>query len=44
VKYCLGVDRDYSDLSELFDERNEAVKRMIRGLIEVERYLLLVVG
>jgi pyruvate,water dikinase len=31
----LGVDRDSAELAYLFDERNEAVKRMIRDLIEV---------
>jgi pyruvate,water dikinase len=29
----LGVDRDSAELSELFDERDEAVTRMIRSLI-----------
>ena len=29
----LGVDRDSSELSYLFDERNEAVKKMIASLI-----------
>jgi len=29
----LGVDRDSAELRELFDERNEAVKEMIREVI-----------
>ena len=33
TQLVLGVDRDSSDLSELFDERDEAVTRMIRSLI-----------
>lgn len=31
----LGVDRESSELAHLFDERNEAVRRMIRQVIEV---------
>ena len=34
TQLVLGVDRDSSDLAELFDERNEAVKIMIRSLIK----------
>ena len=34
TQLVLGVDRDSGGLSGLFDERNEAVKRMIRDLIE----------
>jgi pyruvate, water dikinase len=34
TQLVLGVDRDSADLAELFDERNEAVKIMIRSLIE----------
>ncbi|MEA5507792.1 phosphoenolpyruvate synthase [Halotia wernerae UHCC 0503] len=34
TQLALGVDRDSSELADLFDERNEAVKRMIRRLIE----------
>jgi len=30
----LGVDRDSGDLARLFDERNEAVKRMIAKAVE----------
>jgi pyruvate,water dikinase len=30
----LGVDRDSSDLAKLFDENNEAVKRMMASVIE----------
>jgi pyruvate,water dikinase len=33
TQLTLGIDRDSEDLSELFDERNEAVKRMIHNLI-----------
>lgn len=33
TQLVLGVDRDLEELSELFDERNEAVKEMIRMLI-----------
>jgi pyruvate,water dikinase len=33
TQLVLGVDRDSADLSYLFDERNDAVKRMIAGLI-----------
>ncbi|MBI3832367.1 MAG: phosphoenolpyruvate synthase [Planctomycetes bacterium] len=34
TQLVLGVDRDSADLAYLFDERNEAVKRMIREVIE----------
>jgi len=34
TQLVLGVDRDSDMLSHLFDERNEAVKRMIRMLIK----------
>ncbi|MEW5744597.1 MAG: phosphoenolpyruvate synthase [Nitrospirota bacterium] len=34
TQLVLGVDRDSAELKALFDERNEAVKRMIRSLIE----------
>ncbi|MBI3308576.1 MAG: phosphoenolpyruvate synthase [Candidatus Melainabacteria bacterium] len=34
TQLVLGVDRDSADLAELFDERNEAVKIMIRTVIE----------
>jgi pyruvate,water dikinase len=34
TQLVLGVDRDSADLAHVFDERNEAVKRMIRMLIE----------
>jgi len=33
TQLVLGVDRDSDELSELFDERNDAVKEMIRNLI-----------
>jgi pyruvate,water dikinase len=33
TQLVLGVDRDSSELAELFDERDEAVTRMIRSLI-----------
>jgi len=34
TQLVLGVDRDSSELAELFDERNEAVKREIQRLIK----------
>jgi len=34
TQLVLGVDRDSGELSNLFDERNEAVKKMIRDLIK----------
>jgi pyruvate,water dikinase len=34
TQLTLGVDRDSVELAHLFDERNEAVKRMIRDVIE----------
>jgi pyruvate,water dikinase len=34
TQLVLGVDRDSAELAELFDERNEAVKKIIRMLIE----------
>jgi pyruvate, water dikinase len=34
TQLVLGVDRDSERLSDLFDERNEAVRRCIRDLIE----------
>jgi pyruvate,water dikinase len=34
TQLVLGVDRDSRDLAHLFDERNDAVKRMIAQLIE----------
>ncbi|MGH7540633.1 MAG: phosphoenolpyruvate synthase, partial [Gemmatimonadota bacterium] len=34
TQLVLGVDRDSAELASLFDERNEAVKRAIRDLIE----------
>ncbi|MBZ0157296.1 MAG: hypothetical protein K8I29_13930 [Alphaproteobacteria bacterium] len=34
TQLVLGVDRDSAELKGLFDERNEAVKRMVRSLIE----------
>jgi pyruvate,water dikinase len=34
TQLTLGVDRDAEDLAELFDEQNEAVKWMIRTVIE----------
>lgn len=33
TQLVLGVDRDSEELSDIFDERNDAVKRMIRSLI-----------
>lgn len=35
TQLTLGVDRDSGGLSKLFDERNEAVKRMIRMVIQL---------
>lgn len=37
TQLVLGVDRDSEDLAPLFNERNEAVKRMIRDLIHTAR-------
>jgi pyruvate,water dikinase len=34
TQLVLGVDRDSEDLADIFDERNEAVKIMIRAVIE----------
>jgi pyruvate,water dikinase len=34
TQLTLGVDRDSADLADLFDENDEAVKRMIRMVIE----------
>jgi pyruvate, water dikinase len=34
TQLVLGVDRDSTDLAELFDEQNEAVKRMMASVIE----------
>jgi pyruvate,water dikinase len=34
TQLVLGIDRDSTELSDLFDERDEAVKRMIADLIE----------
>jgi pyruvate,water dikinase len=34
TQLILGVDRDSAELAHIFDERNEAVTRMIRQLIE----------
>ncbi len=34
TQLTLGIDRDLAELRDLFDERNEAVKKMIRDLIE----------
>jgi pyruvate,water dikinase len=39
TQLVLGVDRDSSELSHLFDERNLAVKRTIRRLIEATRQI-----
>ncbi|MDY7107920.1 MAG: phosphoenolpyruvate synthase [Planctomycetota bacterium] len=35
TQLTLGIDRDSEALSELFDERHEAVKRSVRRLIEI---------
>jgi len=37
TQLALGVDRDSSELAELFDERDLAVKRMIQRLIKTAR-------
>jgi pyruvate,water dikinase len=34
TQLILGIDRDSEDLSDLFDERNEAVETMIQDLIK----------
>ena len=34
TQLVLGIDRDSSELAHLFDERNDAIKRMIAQLIE----------
>ncbi|MBD3384522.1 phosphoenolpyruvate synthase, partial [candidate division KSB1 bacterium] len=34
TQLILGVDRDSAIMSDLFDEKNEAIKEMIRRLIE----------
>ncbi|HEX6547338.1 MAG TPA: phosphoenolpyruvate synthase [Candidatus Dormibacteraeota bacterium] len=34
TQLVLGIDRDSSELAPLFDERNQAIKRTIRSLIE----------
>ncbi len=34
TQLVLGVDRDSEELSDLFDERNEAVKQAVKNLIE----------
>ena len=33
TQFVLGVDRDSAELAELFDERNDAVKDMVREVI-----------
>ena len=35
TQLVLGVDRDSAELAHLFDERNEAVKRMMSHLIDL---------
>jgi pyruvate,water dikinase len=35
TQLVLGVDRDAEELSYLFDERNEALKRMVADLIDI---------
>jgi len=37
TQMTLGVDRDSSLVSDIFDERNEAVKRMVKHVIDVAR-------
>jgi pyruvate,water dikinase len=38
TQLVLGIDRDSAELSELFDERNEAVKRIIGDLIQTAHH------
>ncbi len=35
TQLTLGIDRDSEELSEIFDERNEAVKKLIKTLIPI---------
>lgn len=37
TQFTLGIDRDNERLSEIYDERNEAVKRLIHNAITVAR-------
>ena len=37
TQLTLGIDRDSSLIAHLFDERNEAVKKMIERVIEVAK-------
>jgi pyruvate,water dikinase len=37
TQFTLGVDRDSPLVADIFDERNEAVKRMIRHVIEIAK-------
>lgn len=37
TQLVLGIDRDSEELANLFDERNEAVKKMIRQVIKVAK-------
>ena len=37
TQLTLGLDRDSSLVADLYDERNEAVKRLISGLIKVAK-------
>jgi pyruvate,water dikinase len=37
TQMALGVDRDSPIIADLFDERNEAVKRMIKHVIETAK-------
>lgn len=44
TQLVLGVDRDSEELSDLFDERNEAVKRFVASLIDKARNVGVKVG
>lgn len=44
TQLILGIDRDSAELAELFDERNEAVKHMIRSQIDTARRMQTKVG
>jgi pyruvate,water dikinase len=38
TQLTLGIDRDSAELSELFDEKNEAIKTIIKDLIETAHH------
>lgn len=37
TQLTLGLDRDSSDVAHIYDERNEAVKTLIRSVIKIAR-------